>query len=280
MDLLELNQFPSVLASATSTLVTSELDDYSVHALLFERNAINNNANISTIRVRLDGKDIVNDLSGTRLAQLNVYDGLPDVANYTALFFGDPTANTQRGKHLGDIDLSVYRKPLEIEVALGAAVAPTLRVLALVDVPKGAMPYGYTPGEQAAFKAMIRTQITEAAAVTKKHYSVSVGSGIGALIRRINLFHTNLTSVELKKQSLVKWDDISAARNNAFQQQFARTPSAGLYVLDRVADGSIGGAEPTTQSDGRPWNLNLALTTSAADTITAFSDVITNHNLI
>ena len=49
-------------------------------------------------------------------------------------------------------------------------------------------------------------------------------------------------------------------------------------MLDRIVDGNQGEAELTTQPDGRPWNLQIALTTSGADTITAFSDVYTTKN--
>lgn len=277
MDLIRLNQFPSVAASAVSTLVTDQLTDTSLHGLLFERNAINNNANIANIRVRVDGKDIVNGISGSQLVDLNEYEGLVDVANYSALFFGDPAARTIRGQHLGDLDLSVYRKPIEVEVTLGAAVAPTLQMYALTSVPKQAMGIGFSPLEAANFRALIRTIVQPAAAVTRATYGISLGSVPGARIRRLAFFHANLTRVELTKQSLRKWDDVSIALNSAVAQQYARTPQAGLYVLDRIVDGNQGEAESTVQSDGRPWNLQVALTTSAADTITTFADVLTTH---
>lgn len=278
MDLVKLNAFPSVAASAVSTLVTDQLTDQSLHALIFERGGTTfTNAHLSGLRVRLDGKDLVNGLTGAQLVDLNEYSGLVDVTNYTALFFGDPTARTIRGQHQGDVDLSVYRKPIEIEVTIGGATAPTLQAYALTGVPKAAMGIGYDALESAQFKALIRTIIQPAAAVTRATYGISLGSVPGARIRRINLFHANLTSVELTKNSLRKWDNVSAALNNAVQQQFARTPQSGLYVLDRIVDGNQGEAETTVQSDGRPWNLQVALTTSAGDTITAFADVITTH---
>jgi hypothetical protein len=276
MDLIRLKSFPSVAASAISSLSTDELTDYGVYALIFERNAANTNANMTNIRVRQNGKDLINGITGTRLAAMNVYDGMPDTANYTGLYFGDPTARSIRGQHLGDLDLSIYRGPIEIEVTLGAAVGPTLQMYARAGVPKANMGLGYSPQEAAAFRAYIRTVITEAAAVTRKQYGVSLGSSSGALIRKLHLFHTNLTSVDFKKQSLIKWDDVSVALNAMVAAQEGRVPAAGQYVLDRIVDGNIGEAEPTVQQDGRPWNLNLALTLSAADTVTAFADVLTN----
>lgn len=276
MDLIKLNRFPAVAASALSTLVTDQLLDRSVHAIILERGGTTfTNAHVANVRLRVDGKDLVNGITGAQLVDINEYDGLTDVTNYTCFFFGDPAARTIRGQHLGDLDLGVYRKPLEIEVLLGAATAPTLQAWALCSVPKAQMGVGYDAGEVASFRALLRTVIQPSAAVLRNSYGISLGSSAGARIRRIAFFHTYVTSVEFKKQSLTKWDDISIALNSAVAQQYARTPQSGLYMLDRIVDGNQGEAELTVQPDGRPWNLQVALTTSAGDTITAFSDVYT-----
>lgn len=281
MDLIRLKSFPAVAASSVASLATDELAGYSIHGLVFERGGgAFTNAHLAALRVRLNGKDLVSNMSGAQLVDLNEYDGLTDVTNYTTYFFGDPTARTTRGEHIGDLDLSVYRGQLEIEVQIGAATTPTLSVYAIAGVPKLNMGIGFSPQEAAAFKAQIRTVITESAAVNRKQYGISLGSSAGALIRRVNFFHAQLTAVEFRKQSLIKYDNISAALNNAVAQQYARTPQAGLYVLDRIVDGNIGEAEPTIDQAGRPWNLSLALTTANADTITAFADVLTNHRAL
>jgi hypothetical protein len=278
MDLIKLNSFPAVAASSRATLVTDQLRDRSVHALIVERGGgAFTNAHLSNFRCRLDGKDIVNGITGAQLVDVNEYDGLVDVTNYTMYFFGDPTARTIRGQHLGDLDLSIYQKPLEIELDIGAATTPTAQMWALTNVPKLQMGVGFSPLEAATMRALIRSVIQPSAAVTRQSYGVSLGSSAGAKIRKIALFHTNMTRVELKKQSLTKWDDIAIALNSAVAQQYARTPQSGLYMLDRIVDGNQGEAETTVQSDGKPWNLNLAVTTSAGDTITAFADLHLTH---
>lgn len=278
MDLIALPQFPSVAASALSTLVTDRLIDRSIHALIFERGGTAfTNAHMSNIRVRLDGKDVVNGITGAQLVDINEYEGLTDVTNYTVLPFGDMAARTIRGQHLGDIDCSIYRKPLEIEVNIGGATAPTLQVYALCGPPKLAMGIGYDATEAAQLRALIRTVIQPAAAVQRKSYGISLGSGAGARLRRAYFFHSNLTKVEFLKNSQRKWDDVSAALNNAVAQQFARTPQSGLYVLDRIVDGNQGEAETTVKADGTPWSLEVNLTTSAGDTIPTFADVYTTH---
>lgn len=278
MDLVQLNAFPSVAPSAVSTLTTDELRGRSVHGLIFERGGgAFTNAHLDNIRVRLDGKDIVNGITGAQLVDLQEYDGLTDVTNYTTLFFGDPTARTIFGQHWGDLDLSRYLAPLEIEVSIGAATTPTLSVYALTGAPKAAMGAGFNELDTMIFRALLRTVITESAAVNRKTYGISLGSSAGGLLRRVSMFHSNLTSAELTKSGLTKWDDISAALNNAVQQQYARVPQAGLYVLDRIMDANQGQAERTVDQQGRPWNLQLALTLSGADTVTAFADMFTTH---
>jgi coat protein len=276
MDLIKLPQFPSVAASAISTLVTDTLIDRSLHGLVFVRGGGSfTNAHLSNIRVRCDNKDIVNGLTGAQLVDLNEYDGLTDVTNYTFLFFGDPAARTIRGEHLGDIDFSIYRRPLELEVTIGAATTPTLQMYAITGVPKLQMGIGYDAAEAAQMRALLRTVIQPSAAVSRKAYGISIGSSPGARVRRFAFFHTNLTSVAFRKQSVDKWDDIPTALNTAVEAQYARTAQSGLYMLDRIVDGNQGEAESTVKQDGTPWNFELLLTSSGGDTITTFADVHT-----
>jgi len=274
VDLKRLNQFPSVAANAVSTLVTSQLIDTSVHALVLEMGGTTfTKAHITNIRVRLDGKDLLNGISGAQLQDLNDYFGLPDVTNYLVIPFGDPTARTVRGQHLGDLDCSVYRKPLELEITIGAATAPTLQAHAWYSVPKLAMGIGFDEKEAMQLRSLIRTIIQPAAAVTRSVYNISLGGVPGGRVRAFEFFHTNLTKVDYKKSSLIKHEDVSIALNSALAQQYARVPQSGLYVLDRIVDGNQGEAESTIDGKGLPWNQEVALTTSAADTITCFADM-------
>lgn len=278
MDLIRLPAFPSVPATGPASLVTSVLRGYSLHGLMFQRGGgAFTAAMISGIRIRQGGKDVVNALPGTELAEMNAYDGITDATNFNTLFFGDPTARTIRGQHFGDLDLDVYREELEIEVSIAGATTPTLDVLAIVGPPKLAMGVGFDGLAAASFRSLVRTVIQPSAAVTRQNYGIAAGSRAGALLRRAWFFHAALTSVEFTKNSIRKWDDISATRNNAYQNLFARTPQAGLYVLDRVADGNLGEAEPTVDANGQPWNFQFNLTTSGSDTITAFADILTDR---
>lgn len=276
MDQIKLNAFPAVPATGTATLTTDQLRGYSIHGIVLERGGTTfTNAMITGLRIGINGKNPVNLLTGSQLVSMNDYEGFVDVTNYTQFFFGDPGARSVRGMHLGDLDCSIYDFPLTIEVDIAGATAPTLQAYALVGVPKLQMGIGYTPTQAAILRALVRTQIQPSGAVTRQAYGISIGSSPGARIRRVWFFNANLTSVDLMKQSLVKWQDASSALNSAIAQQFSRTPQAGLYVLDRILDGNQGEAETTVSPNGKQWNIQVSLTTSAADTINAFADVFT-----
>jgi hypothetical protein len=274
MDRLRLNQFPSVGASAQSVLITDELLDKSVHAIgLKLGGGAFTRAHISAFNIRINGKDLLPAITGAQLQAQNDYNGLDNDAAYMWFFFGDPTAQTIKGQHLGDLDLSIYRKPLEIRVDIGAATTPTLEVVAMVSVPKLAMGIGYSELEAAQIGAMTRTIIQPAAAVNRKTYGLSLGSLPGARIRSVNYHHTNLTAVELRKQGLTKFDNLTIAENSAFVKNYSRVPQSGLFVLDNVFDGNQGEAETSVNSEGRPWNMEFMLTTSALDTIAAYTSL-------
>lgn len=276
MDIIRLNPFLGVAANGKATLVTDQLNGYSLHALYFKQGGTAfTKAQMSTIKIRAGEKNLLSDISGSRLQDLNDYDGFADTTNYVAHFFGDPLSRTIRGQHLGDFDFSRYKSPLEIQVDIGAATAPTLECLAVVGAPKVAMGIGFSEIEASMVRALIPSVIQEAAAVTRKSEPIGLGSGAGARIRKIAMYHTNLTRAEFKKQGIVKHEDLLDAENDAIQLDFGRVPQAGLYVIDRVMDGNQGGAEDTVRPDGQPWNMQVLVTTSASDTIATWADVHT-----
>lgn len=282
MDLVELNPFPSVPATGTASLVTNELAGRSVHGLIFAQSGTTyDRSHITQLKVRAGQKDLIEGITAAELQELNGYDGLPSNASYFVHMFGDPTARTIRGQHLGDLDMDLYGDdPLQIEVKNSGATAPELTVYALVDVPKQAMGIGFSNVEAATVRALLRTVVQPASAINRKAVEIGLGSQAGARVRKLAMFHANLTSVEFRKASDVKHDNIPIALNDYFQTIYARQPVAGLYILDRIADGNQGGAETTLQDNGRPWPFQVMLTTSAGDTITTFADVHTAIGLI
>lgn len=285
MDLVELNPFPSVPGTGKASLVTNELAGRSVHGLIFAQSngdaGAYDRSHITNLKIRAGQKDLIEGITAAELQELNDYDGLNSNAKYFVHMFGDPTARTIRGQHLGDLDMDVYGDdPLQIEVNNDGATSPELKVYALVDVPKREMGIGFDEVEAATVRAMLRTVVQPSSAINRKAVEIGLGSQAGARVRKLCMFHSNLTSVEFRKASDVKHDNIDIDLNSYFQGIYARQPQAGLYILDRIADGNQGGAETTLQDNGRPWPFQVMLTTSAGDTITAFADVHTAIALI
>jgi hypothetical protein len=281
MDIVKLNPFPSVAANSVAAMATDQLRGRSVHGLVFVQGGTTfTKAHMTRVRVGAGGKNFVNDITGTQLQDANDYDGYSDTASHVFHWFGDPTARTIRGQHLGDLDLSMHAGPLEIEVTIGAATAPTLQVYAIVGDPKLAMGIGFSAGEAAMVRALIRTVITESGAVSRKAVGLGLGSQSGARLRKICFFHANLTAIELKKQGVIKWEDLPDALVDAISADFGRVAQSGLYVVDRIIDGNQSEAESTVDAEGRPYNFQVLLTTSGADTVYAFADVHTHPALI
>lgn len=285
MDYIRLNPFLGVAAGGKATLVTDQLNGMSVHGLLFKQGngggAGFTKAHMTNVKIRAAEKDLVNTITGAQLQDLNDYDGFPDVTNFVAHWFGDPLARTIRGQHMGDLDLSLHKGPLEIAVDINAAaVGPTLAVIAIVGAPKLKMGIGFNDAEALMVRALIPSTIQEAAAVNRKAEPIGLGSGAGARIRKIAFFHTALTAVEFKKQGIVKHEDLSDTENNAVQLNFGRVPQTGLYVVDRIPDGNQGEADDTVRPDGQPWNLQVLVTTNALNTIPTFADVHTMPQLL
>lgn len=282
MDTLELNEFPNIAAGSPFNLVDDTVTpDMAIHGFAFEFGGTLTKAQIEDIEIICEGKTLLPKTNGDILQRQNDYEGLNDTANYIFHYFGDPLAATKRGQHLGDLDKSVYRGNVTIKGKINAAaVAPTLKVYALVSANKQAMGIGFNEVDAAMVRVLLETIIQPSAAVNNKAYGIGLGSEAGARMRRTFFHHTNLTSVEFRKSGFVKHDDISIALNSAIQNDFQRTPQAALYVLDRIVDGSQGEAEMTVRPDGKIYPMQIKLTTSGADTITALADVHTAIPLI
>jgi len=235
-------------------------------------------AHINHVRVKAPGgKDLIPPISGARLRDMFEYEGgsWPAGQDHVPILFGDPFALTKAGRHLGNFDHSVYPGDMLVEVDIGAATAPTLEAHALVDPPKAQMGLGYTAGEVLLHRALRETVLTPNAAVSNQSVQIGIGSSAGALLKRLHFFHTNLTALRVKKEGLEIFEEISISLNEFIQQDvFARVPQAGLYVYDRVEDGSMREAGTTLGANGQVLNWQFDITTSAGDTITTYADLL------
>ncbi len=106
----------------------------------------------------------------------------------------------------------------------------------------------------------------------------------GYQLKRMIIKHTNLASVRVRRDGADMYDDLPVALANQRLQDFGRVPQAGYHVIDFMPDGLQSNAFNTAQvlgSDGRPRpvsNLDIRLTTSAADTLTIYTEAYSLNN--
>ena len=282
MELLKVDPFENVAASALATAQFVPDRDLAVYAIiLILGGTFTIDAHVTDVTIKSGGKQLLPKVTGARLDDLNNYDGIITDAAHLPFFFGDPTANTIRGQRLGSYDMTIYRRPLTIQVNIGAATNPTLDAYVLVHPPKLQLGLGYDADEAQTHRALIESILQPSAAVTRKAFGLSLGSEAGALIRKIGFFHSNVDSIEVKKNGLAIFEDVVVALNDYVQDDiFARSPLAGLYVFDPTVDGNQSEALTTVNADGSPANYQVLVTASGADTITTYADVYSKLPLL
>lgn len=279
-DLVSVNPFNNVAASSLAqTKYTPVSRNSSLFGIVLTLGGTTfNESHVDSVRIRAPGgKDLIPPISGARLRDMIEYDGMtfPTGRDHIPILFGDPTALTKAGRHVGNFDHSVYPGELTIEVQIGAATAPTLEAHALVDPPKSQMGLGYGDGEILRHRAIRETVLTPSAAVTGQAVPIGIGSSAGALLKKVFFFHSNLTSLRVKKEGLDVFDDVSISLNEHLQQDlYARLPQSGLYVYDRIVDGAMREAGTTVDAQGRVFNWQFEITTSASDTINTYADLL------
>lgn len=283
MELLKVDPFENVAASSLATAQFIPDRDLAVFAiiLILGGTTFTIDTHVTDVTIKAGGKSLLPKVTGARIDDLNNYDGVITDAAHLPFFFGDPTANALRGQRLGSYDMTIYRRPLTIQVNIGAATAPTLDAYALVHPPKLALGLGFTADEAQTHRALIESILQPSAAVTRKAFGLSLGSEAGALIRKIGFFHSNLTSLEVKKNGLSIFEDVDIALNNYVQDDiFARAPVSTVYVFDPTVDGNQSEALTTVNADETPANYQVLVTASASDTITTYADVYSKLPLL
>ena len=286
MDIVKINDFQNVGASQKATTQFEPEGPAALHGIIFQlHDAGASSANVDfgpdvdLLTIKHSGKSLFPGMTGARLVDLAEYEGwLTADIDYFFLPFGDPSARTIKGQHLGNFDFTQWPGRMTIELTLGAcagAVTPEINAWAVLTPPKAQLGL-YKPEEIPVHRAFIETVIQPAAAITKKAFDIGLGSDSGAVVRRLNFFHAFLTELQIKRSGFDIYEDIPAAMANWWQQDvWARVAQAGLMVYDPIVDGNQSEAKATVEANGKPASYQVRLTTSAADTITEYADVYT-----
>lgn len=264
----KLPPFENVVASQTAVL--PRLPRGMMYAgITFELGGTFTQAQMSAIRLNVNGKTVVN-IAGANLDTINGYDRLKDTATFLTYWFADPTVQDPTLSQLGCLDTSsgMGIEEFGIEVDIGAATSPTLKAFAylLPPSPKGDKFAGF-------FKSVLKT-VHAPGAAGQFNLPIALGSRAGGLIRRVHTFHANTTSLQVKRDGVNLQDDLTIAEIAYMNEQRWRTAQSGHCVWDPISQNWIEDLVPTLRSDGQAATFEFLDTVSAADTVTAYTELL------
>lgn len=270
MILHKLPPFQNVLATGTAVMPFVH-QGQTVVGIIFKRGGTAfTTAMLANIRLRLDGKQFI-DITGSDLEDINSYEeyGI-SAATYNYLPFADLKALTQRGQMMGAVDTSIAgMKPMELEVDIAGATAPTLEAWVILAAPKAAD----DPNKETIRALLKATHAISAAGEFEQ--PLPLGSRLGALIHRVYSFNTNVTKIQVAKDGLWLLQEGEVGLLNFQQALGNRTTVAGLDVFDPTFNDAMTDSIATLRPDGTPATFSFKFTVSAADTIVTYSSLFT-----
>jgi len=278
---LKVDPFVGVANSGLATARFRATQPLAIDSIVLELGGTFNPTHITGIKVIPNaGKDLLANISGARLRDINEYTGVIDDSGHLTIHFGDPTAESQAGKHLGALDLTVYPGDVIIQVDIAGATSPTLSARVNATVPKLALGIdGFGPAEAALHRAFVE-HIEDIAGATSNQ-TITPNIPVGSAFQRLAIFNSNLDALDVKKDGQTIYEEVTAALNSYLQDDvYTRVPQSGLYMYDRLLDGHVSNAGRTTRADGSPANWQFRVTTSAGDTLTMYADILTVQTLI
>lgn len=232
---------------------------------------------MTNIVLRINNKEFQRWNSGTDLvAGLNLYKGNLNNTSFIVFDFTERLARDELGMTFGTIaatlEAGVQEFTLEFDLGTYAQVATsTITGWADVEVPS-------------SNRAIQRVQYAQKviAAAAQEQIFVPFGAN-GYLLKRIIFKHTALTSVRVRRDGVDIFEDLPISIANQRNTDFGRFPQAGFYVLDMMPDTLQANALSTAKlidanrSESLVQNLDIRLTTSAADTITYYTEAFSSN---
>ena len=271
MIIQKLPPFQNVAASSTALLPNMPMG-MTYYGIRFKLGGTSfTKAHVSSIKCRLGGKLFI-DVTGAELDDINEYLKGEANAAYLTLYFAEPVAKTVIGEYIGAVDTSIFDRgtAFEMEIAIGAATAPTLEAWALLAPPK-------RPDDpnKRTIRALLRASHSIGAAGTFTQ-PIPVGSIGGAQIKRLFTFHGgNVTKLAVKKDGLFLLDEGEIALLSELQDEFWREEQANLEVVDFILSNNQSDVITTIRPNGRAALFEWQFTTSAADTLKTITDLYT-----
>ena len=216
-------------------------------------------SDLERISVKLNGKTFY-EITGDHQDLLNKYKNVADDTDNLTIWFGEPTSKSVDGLYAGAIGTQSGVGSFTMEVKIAAtASGPTLaaRYIEVAPTPLGLincmLPYPVN------FSAGGKWPIT-----------LPHGKEAGFLIERVLFFHSNLTALEVKKNGVEVWQEMTVAEADQIAKIFKMVPQSGLYVYDPVVNGDRRGVLNTQNAQ----TLTFEPTVSGADALSVYSECI------
>lgn len=231
-------------------------------------------AMITAIRVRLNGKVVFGDVSGTNLDLVQRYTLLNNTAGFLTIDFTEPVARSIQGQLMGAYNTNAAGvTDFTIEVDIAGATTPTLDSWVQLRAPSSvSAANGFDPALAPVLRALIPTTIPVTAA-GEIQADVNYGSGGNSLIKRLYIVSTVLTSFRIKRDALDIFETVAPTLNTFIELDYGRVAQANVYVWDPLMDGNQSDAYPTRRPDGTPSNYQFLFTASGAGSHLVLADV-------
>lgn len=225
---------------------------------------------ITNIVLRLNNKEFMRWNTWADLQALMNYKTNGNNASVLVIDFTERLARDEVAMKLGTIaacaEAGVQDMTLEFDIGNYTQVAAsTITAFADVEAPSAN-----------SIVERIQVQQKVIAAAAQEQIFVPFGMN-GYQLKRLIFKHTNLASVKVRRDGVDFYEDLPVALANAREVDFGRVPQAGYHVVDFIPDSLQSNTFNTAQVNvgGKPVpvsNLDIRLTTSAADTITIYTE--------
>lgn len=264
---VKLLPFNNVVNAGVATLDLNNLLGYAIERMSFQLGGTSfTKSMITGIQIKANGK-IVFDSNGARTDSRMQYRGISANAAFLTLDFSEIRAKTEIGQSIGAIDTTQGISNLKAEFTIAGATAPTIQGYAEVSPPQ-------LDAAQAATANLIAkvhsSTVTIGASGTFSlpvpHLAPADG---GSIFKRIAIFSANMTGILIKKNGIVIEESVKAL-NEFNQNEYKKTPQAGLYMVDFVIDDNQSQVLNTRNAQ----TMEVLGTFSAGETITIESEVL------
>lgn len=225
---------------------------------------------VTNIVVKLNNKELIRWNSCADMQAWLNYKGNTSNTAFMVLDFTERKARDEVAVKLGTIaacaEAGVQDVVIEFDLGVYTQVAAsTITAWADVEAPSA---------NSICSRVQVQQKVLGAAA--QEQIFLPFGRN-GYQVKRIVVKHAQLTSIKVRRDGVDFYEDPPVALAGFRQQDFGNTPQAGYHVLDFMPDYLQSNAFNTAmvRVGGQPipvQNLDIRVTTGAADTLTIYTE--------